>query len=94
MTNYMLMPSKVVAGRTAKTHSKSFTPRIITLGGDHTTTLPALRSAASRWGKVSVIHFDSHIGKQISSSTGFDADPFPDTWDPTVLGKLYPSIAR
>lgn len=46
------------------------TPRIITLGGDHTTTLPALRSTFTHWGQVSVIHFDSHL----------------DTWDPEVLG--------
>ena len=26
------------------------------------TTLPALRSAASNWGTLSVIHFDSHLG--------------------------------
>lgn len=45
-------------------------PRIITLGGDHTTTLSALRSTYQKWGPVSVIHFDSHI----------------DTWDPKVLG--------
>ncbi|KAF4549413.1 Arginase-like protein 4 [Elsinoe fawcettii] len=45
-------------------------PRIVTLGGDHTTTLSALRSTFNRWGKVSVIHFDSHL----------------DTWDPAVLG--------
>lgn len=42
--------------------SVSKTPRILTLGGDHTTTLCALRSTAERWGDVSVIHFDSHIG--------------------------------
>lgn len=45
-------------------------PRIITLGGDHTTTLPALRSTFHHWGAVSVIHFDSHL----------------DTWDPELLG--------
>ncbi|KAA8647772.1 agmatinase [Aspergillus tanneri] len=45
-------------------------PRILTLGGDHTTTLSALRSTYEKWGPVSVIHFDSHI----------------DTWDPEVLG--------
>ncbi|PPJ61298.1 hypothetical protein CBER1_05090 [Cercospora berteroae] len=45
-------------------------PRIITLGGDHTTTLPALRSTFHHWGSVSVIHFDSHL----------------DTWDPELLG--------
>ena len=51
-----------IAGRAAKSRFQSSTPRIITLGGDHTTTLAALRSTYSKWGMVSVIHFDSHIG--------------------------------
>ncbi|KAK7538306.1 arginase family-domain-containing protein [Phyllosticta citribraziliensis] len=60
---------KVVAAR--KTNASSYTtPRILTLGGDHTTTLSALRSTSEKWGPVSVIHFDSHL----------------DTWDPKVLG--------
>ncbi|UPX18858.1 Agmatinase [Ascochyta rabiei] len=60
---------KVISAR--KTNSSDFTvPRIVTLGGDHTTTLSALRSTSGHWGPVSVIHFDSHI----------------DTWDPEVLG--------
>ncbi|EGW31646.1 arginase [Spathaspora passalidarum NRRL Y-27907] len=46
-------------------------PKTITMGGDHTITLMALKSISERLGKpVKVIHFDSHI----------------DTWDPTVLG--------
>ncbi|KAK8072047.1 proclavaminate amidinohydrolase [Apiospora saccharicola] len=61
---------RVVSGRKASNESNSITPRIVTLGGDHTTTLSALRSTRERWGPVSVIHFDSHI----------------DTWDPAVLG--------
>ncbi|KAK1701779.1 arginase family-domain-containing protein [Colletotrichum lupini] len=60
----------VISGRPAANSSVSTTPRILTLGGDHTTTLSALRSTYQRWGPVSVIHFDSHI----------------DTWDPLVLG--------
>lgn len=60
---------KIVSSRKAKTSGVK-TPRIITLGGDHTTTLPALRSTYDHFGAVSVIHFDSHI----------------DTWDPKVLG--------
>lgn len=36
-------------------------PRIITLGGDHTITLPLLRSVNKAYGPVSVIHFDSHL---------------------------------
>ena len=45
-------------------------PHIITLGGDHTITLPLLRSVTSAYGPVSVIHFDSHL----------------DTWRPKVFG--------
>ncbi|WFD49816.1 agmatinase [Malassezia furfur] len=48
-----------------KTH-----PRILSLGGDHSITLPVLRSIASVYGPVSVIHFDSHL----------------DTWKPKVFG--------
>lgn len=46
------------------------TPRVITMGGDHTVTLMALRAAYEHEGKLAVLHFDSHI----------------DTWDPAVLG--------
>ncbi|KIV92472.1 agmatinase [Exophiala mesophila] len=45
-------------------------PRIITLGGDHTITLPLLRSINKAYGPISVIHFDSHL----------------DTWKPKVFG--------
>ncbi|KAK4164411.1 arginase family-domain-containing protein [Cladorrhinum sp. PSN259] len=66
-----------VSGRPAKSSDKGSVPRIITLGGDHTTTLPALRAAYKRWGEISVVHFDAHI----------------DTWDPKVLGKVSPYAA-
>lgn len=45
-------------------------PRVITLGGDHTVVLPILRSIYSAYGKISVIHFDSHL----------------DTWKPVYGG--------
>ncbi|KAK7931166.1 hypothetical protein PG985_001878 [Apiospora marii] len=45
-------------------------PRVITMGGDHTITLPLLRSINRAYGPVSVIHFDSHL----------------DTWKPKVFG--------
>jgi agmatinase len=45
-------------------------PRLITLGGDHTITLPLLRSINRAYGPISVIHFDSHL----------------DTWKPKVFG--------
>ncbi|KAL4778490.1 arginase family-domain-containing protein [Aspergillus varians] len=61
---------KVVSSRATNSTDLGHTPRIVTLGGDHTTTLSALRSTYKHWGPVSVIHFDSHI----------------DTWDPEVIG--------
>lgn len=45
-------------------------PRVITLGGDHTITLPLLRSMNRAYGPITVIHFDSHL----------------DTWRPKVFG--------
>ncbi|KAL4981071.1 arginase family-domain-containing protein [Aspergillus desertorum] len=62
---------KVVSSRATNSTEKGRTPRIVSLGGDHTTTLSALRSTYKHFGPVSVIHFDSHI----------------DTWDPEILGK-------
>lgn len=53
---------KIVSGRPAANSTVSPKPRILALGGDHSTTLPALRSTFEHWGEVSVIHFDSHIG--------------------------------
>ncbi|OBA19132.1 Arginase/deacetylase [Metschnikowia bicuspidata var. bicuspidata NRRL YB-4993] len=44
--------------------------KILTMGGDHTITLMALRSAYEKYGRLAVLHFDSHI----------------DTWDPKKLG--------
>jgi len=52
-------------------------PRVITLGGDHTITLPLLRSINRAYGPVSVIHFDSHL----------------DTWKPKVFGGSPSSVA-
>ncbi|KAI9749095.1 MAG: hypothetical protein M4579_007002 [Chaenotheca gracillima] len=62
----------IITSRTARAVENSTAPRIITLGGDHTTTLPALRAAYDKWGKVTVLHFDSHI----------------DTWNPKVLDTM------
>ena len=45
-------------------------PRLITLGGDHTITLPLLRSINAAYGPITVIHFDRHL----------------DTWKPAVFG--------
>lgn len=52
-------------------------PRIITLGGDHSITLPLLRSINKVYGPISVIHFDSHL----------------DTWKPKVFGGAPSDVA-
>jgi agmatinase len=53
-----------------KTHPKEtdmlgndgvYHPRLITLGGDHSVALPALRALNEIYGPVSVLHFDSHL---------------------------------
>lgn len=52
-------------------------PRVITLGGDHTITLPLLRSMNRAYGPITVIHFDSHL----------------DTWRPKVFGGAPSKVA-
>ncbi|KAI0382868.1 Arginase/deacetylase [Hypomontagnella monticulosa] len=36
-------------------------PRLITLGGDHSLSLPALRAIRELYGPVRVLHFDAHL---------------------------------
>ncbi|KAG9228918.1 arginase family-domain-containing protein [Amylocarpus encephaloides] len=61
---------KSINSRTPKNMSVSEAVRLITIGGDHTITLPILRALHATWGPVAVLHFDSHL----------------DTWDPKQLG--------
>ncbi|HVX55052.1 agmatinase [Nocardioides sp.] len=35
--------------------------RLVTIGGDHTISLPLLRAAAGRHGPVALVHFDAHL---------------------------------
>ncbi|KAJ2976185.1 hypothetical protein NUW58_g8153 [Xylaria curta] len=52
---------KTDASRPGPARKGKTLPRVITLGGDHTITLPLLRSINRAYGPVSVIHFDSHL---------------------------------
>ncbi|KAI0551551.1 arginase family-domain-containing protein [Xylaria curta] len=63
-------PPKTDANQPGPAKKGKTLPRVITLGGDHTITLPLLRSINRAYGPVSVIHFDSHL----------------DTWRPKVFG--------
>jgi agmatinase/guanidinopropionase len=47
--------------------------RVVTLGGDHSLALPALRAHARNHGPLAVVHFDAH----------------PDTWDEEFPGQRY-----
>lgn len=47
--------------------------RVITLGGDHSISLPLLRAHHQKYGPLAVIHFDAH----------------PDTWDEEFPGQKY-----
>ena len=48
-------------------------PILMTLGGDHSISLPLLRAHAKKHGPVAVVHFDAH----------------PDTWDSEYPGQKY-----
>ncbi|KIY73537.1 Arginase/deacetylase [Cylindrobasidium torrendii FP15055 ss-10] len=46
---------------TVNATTPSGTPRIVSLGGDHTIVLPILRALNKVHGPISVIHFDAHL---------------------------------
>lgn len=67
--NQLYRGERAIHSHPTKNKVKS-SPKIITMGGDHTITLMTLKLAYEKYGPVNVIHFDSHI----------------DTWNPKVLG--------
>ncbi|XXH03774.1 hypothetical protein Hte_010180 [Hypoxylon texense] len=68
--NILSRAPKTAANKPGPAKKGKTLPRVITLGGDHTITLPLLRSINRAYGPVTVIHFDSHL----------------DTWRPKVFG--------
>ncbi|KAF4434740.1 agmatinase 1 [Fusarium acutatum] len=68
--NILSRPPATDADKSGPALKSRTLPRVITLGGDHTITLPLLRSINRAYGPVTVIHFDSHL----------------DTWKPKVFG--------
>ncbi|PSR82144.1 arginase family-domain-containing protein [Coniella lustricola] len=68
--NILSRPPATAADEAGLSRDGKTLPRLITLGGDHTITLPLLRSINRAYGPVTVIHFDSHL----------------DTWKPKVFG--------
>lgn len=61
---------EAILARRPRTPGKGAVPRLVSIGGDHTITLPAIRALHKTWGRVAVLHFDSHL----------------DSWDPKQLG--------
>jgi len=50
-------------------HLLTLNKKFISIGGDHSTTLPLLRAAHKKYGKLRLIHFDAHL------------DTYPAAWD-------------
>lgn len=48
-------------------------PRLVSLGGDHSVILPALRALYKHYGPISVIHLDSHLDT-------WSPDSYPSYW--------------
>ncbi|OAA63395.1 arginase [Niveomyces insectorum RCEF 264] len=62
-------------GRRPSRSESHTAPRLITLGGDHSIALPALRALKARYGPLRVLHFDAHL----------------DTWHPAKYPSAWPS---
>jgi agmatinase len=52
---------------------KKHIPRLVSLGGDHSIILPALRAIHEKYGRVTLIHFDAHLDTWLP-------DKYPSHW--------------
>lgn len=52
-------------------------PRLVSLGGDHSIILPALRALHKHYGPISVIHLDSHLDT-------WSPDSYPSYWHSNI----------
>lgn len=66
-----------------------FHPRVLTLGGDHTITLPLLRGVVDIYGPVSVIHFDSHLDTWKPKAWDSDGPWLPGEEIPVTHGSYF-----
>ncbi|KAI0086647.1 agmatinase [Irpex rosettiformis] len=66
-----------------------FHPRVLTLGGDHTITLPLLRGVHSVYGPVSVIHFDSHLDTWKPKKQSWEGPWLPGEEIPVTHGSYF-----
>lgn len=78
-----------VAEGTSLAKDEKFHPRVLTLGGDHTITLPLLRGVVDVYGPVSVIHFDSHLDTWKPRAWGDDSPWLPDEEIPVTHGSYF-----
>lgn len=63
-------------GSRSSTSPSTRRPKLLTLGGDHSIALPALRALNAIYGQaIAVLHFDAHL----------------DTWSPTKYPSAWPS---
>ena len=62
--------NRAIAKHKSTKNNVNKVPKVFTLGGDHTITLPAIKAAYENFGPITVIHFDSHL----------------DTWNPYYFG--------
>lgn len=56
-----------------ETTDKKHIPRLVSLGGDHSIILPALRAVYEKYGRVTLIHFDAHLDTWLP-------DKYPSHW--------------
>lgn len=60
-------------------HKGTKIPRLVTLGGDHSIVLPALRALHKHYGQITVIHFDAHLDTWLPSK-------YPSSWESDDAG--------
>ncbi|GAV55598.1 hypothetical protein ZYGR_0AV02300 [Zygosaccharomyces rouxii] len=64
---------ELISGSNTSSSASGSFPRLVSLGGDHSVILPALRALHKHYGPISVIHLDSHLDT-------WSPDSYPSYW--------------
>lgn len=75
---------EIIAQETAQIIANG--PKIVTLGGDHSISYPLLQAHAEKYGRLAVVHFDSHTDTEGSGIDGLDhGTPFSRAFESDLI---------
>ncbi|CAJ1388472.1 unnamed protein product [Effrenium voratum] len=70
-------------------HRLQIAKRLVVIGGDHTLSYPSIKAVAEKYGRVVLVHFDSHLDTfpPLFGQDVWHGAPFRNCWEEDLLAK-------